>query len=204
MIKLDPKQDLKHLYTAAKQPTVVDVPPLNYLMIDGSDDPNTAQIFKDGTQALYGDAYALKFMFKNQRGINYSVMPMEGLWWADNMAEFRLDDKSNWLWTLMLVLPEVVTAADFAQAVADVEAKKNPPALDQVRFAPYSEGLAAQILHIGSYEDEAPTIQHLHEFIEDQGYTLSGKHHEIYIGDPNRSAPETLKTIIRQPIRRKV
>jgi len=202
MITLDLKKDLKHLYKAsAKQPEIVEVPPMNFLMIDGSGDPNTAQIFKDGVQALYSTAYTLKFALKKQRAIDYPVMPLEGLWWAENMAEFRQDDKSNWLWTLMIMQPDAVSAADFAQAVADVKARKNPPALEQIRLAPFHEGLAAQILHIGSYDAEAPTIQHLHRFIETQGYERSGKHHEIYIGDPGRSAPEKLKTIIRQSIR---
>lgn len=200
MITVNLKQDLKHLYTAsAKQPKIVDVPPLHFLMVDGSGDPTGSQSFDDALGALYAVAYKLRFSLK-ARGIDSPVMPTEGLWWAQNMGVFQLDDRANWLWTMMIPLPDVVTPADVEQAVSDVRRKKNPPALDRLRFETYHEGLAVQIMHVGSYDEEAPTIDHLHRFIDEQGYDLTGKHHEIYIGDPNRTAPQNLKTIIRQPV----
>lgn len=203
MITLDLKKELKYLYKpSVKQPEIVTVPPLSCLMIDGTGDPNTAQAYKDAVAALYSAAYTLKFAFKKGRGIDYPVMPLEGLWWADDMATFSTDDKSNWLWTMLIVQPDVVTEADFAQTVADLKVKKPAPALDLLRLATFDEGESAQIMHIGPYSAEAPTIARLHEFIAAQGYALSGKHHEIYLGDPSRSAPEKLKTIIRQPVRR--
>lgn len=202
MITLDLKKQLKPFYTSsAKQPEVVTVPPLPCLMIDGTGDPNTAQAYKDAVGALYSVAYSLKFAFKKGRGIDYPVMPLEGLWWTDDMATFSTDDKSNWLWTMLIVMPDVVTEADVAQTVADLKIKKPSPALDLIRLATFDEGEAAQIMHIGPYSTEAPNIARLHEFIAAQGCALSGRHHEIYLGDPNRSAPEKLKTIIRQPMR---
>ena len=202
MMTLDLKKRLKPLYKlSAKQPEIVDVPPLRFLMIDGSGDPNTAQAFKDALQTLYSTAYALKFMLKKQRGINYLVMPSEGLWWVDDLAELNFGDKSNWRWTMMIVQPEVVTEADFAQARAQVKAKKNPPGLESVRLDTYHEGLSAQILHLGSYETEAPTIERLEQFIAAENLEHNGRHHEIYLNDFTRTAPEKLKTIIRYPVR---
>ncbi|MCC6805129.1 MAG: GyrI-like domain-containing protein [Anaerolineae bacterium] len=204
METLDLKKTLKHLYSpSVKQPQTITVPPLPCLMIDGAGDPNTAQAYKDAVGALYSAAYTLKFAFKKQRSVDYPVMPLEGLWWTDDMALFITADKSNWRWTMLIVQPEVVTEADVAQTVAELKVKKPSPALDLIRWAVFDEGAAAQIMYIGPYSAEAPTIARLHEYIAAQGYALSGKHHEIYLSDPNRSAPEKLKTIIRQPIRAK-
>ena len=204
MITIDLKQQLKYLYKpSAKQPETVTVPPLPFLMIDGAGDPNTAQAYRDALEALYTTSYTLKFAFKKRRGIDFPVMALEGLWWMDDMAAFGSADKSDWKWTMMILQPEVVTEADVSQAVAEAKAKKDLPALDRLRLASFEEGFAAQIMHIGPYSAEAPTIARLHEYIEQQGYALSGKHHEIYMGDPRRSAPEKLRTIIRQPMRAK-
>jgi hypothetical protein len=203
LTKLDLKADLKHLYSpSAKQPQIVDVPPLNFLMIDGSGDPNT-QSLQDAMQALYTTAFTLKFAFKKTRGIDYPVMRSEGLWWMEKPGDFLLEDPANWLWTLMMVLPEVVTPKDVSEAVTEAQAKQNLPALKRIRFATFHEGLCAQILHVGSYDMELPTIERLKRFITEQGYAESGKHHEIYLSDPNRTAPEKLKTIIRYPILRR-
>ncbi len=203
MLTLDLKRELHAFYKpSAKQPEIVEVPTLPCLMIDGVGDPNTAQDFQDAMAALNGVAYTLKFALK-RRGLVYPVMPTEGLWWIDNMADFLAAPKSDWKWTLLIVQPEAVTEADFAQACTEVGRKKQLAAVEKLRLESFAEGLAAQIMHIGSYEAEAPTIERLHRFIEEQGCALSGKHHEIYLGDPRRSAPEKLKTIIRQPIRRR-
>lgn len=203
MTKIDLKADLKHLYSdkaAAKQPHIVDVPPLNFIMLDGSGDPNT-ESFRDAISALYTAAFTLKFAFKKERGIDFSVMRMEGLWWTERFEDFRLDYKDNWLWRIMILMPDVVTADDVTKAVTQAKAKKDLPALDLIRFDSFHEGLSAQILHIGPYDAELPTVERLNRFIAEQGYIESYPHHEIYLSDPNRAAPEKLKTIIRHPIK---
>ncbi len=201
MIKLDLKQQYAaYLKPSAKDAQIVDVPPLTYLMIDGRGNPNTAQSYKDAVQALYSVAYALKFHLKKTRGLDYGVMPLEGLWWADDMDAFLQADKDAYIWTMMILQPEVVTPEVFAAIKAEVAKKKALPALDAVRLETYHEGLCAQILHIGPYDAEGPTIQTLHAFITAQGKQPTGKHHELYLGDPNKSAPDKLRTIIRQPM----
>jgi len=201
--KIDFKKELKHLYRpAAKEFEVVDVPPMSFLMIDGHGDPNTAQEYKDAIEALYAVAYRLKFMSKNDLGRDYVVPPMEGLWWVEHMEEFSTDDKSTWDWTMMVMQPKWITQEMFEQAVGQVEKKKNPPALPKIRLESYREGLAVQIMHLGSYDEEAPTIARMHAFIAENGYEAAGKHHEIYLGDPRKVAPEKLKTVLRQPVRR--
>ena len=203
MTALDLKRELQYLYKpSAKQPEIVDVPPFHFLMIDGSGDPNTAQAYRDAVEALYSAAYTLKFAVKKARGIQYPVMALEGLWWSDDMRDFLAGNRDRWQWTMMILQPDVVTDDDFAGARDDLHKKKDLPALDRMRLAPYHEGLSAQIMHVGPYAAEAPTIERLHRFIAEQGCAISGKHHEIYLGDPRRSAPEKLKTIIRQPMRR--
>lgn len=198
------KQALKPLYSpTAKAVQVVDVPRMHYLMIDGSGDPNTAQAYKDAVSALYSVAYTLKFAYRKREGIDYPVMPLEGLWWVDDLSQLNMGDKSNWQWTMMIVQPDVVTDAALADAAAEVKRKKNLAAAEQVRLAPMQEGVSAQILHIGPYAAEAPTIERLYAYMDEHGYVHNGKHHEIYLSDPGRTAPDKLKTIIRQPIARK-
>jgi hypothetical protein len=203
MSKIDLKKEWKELYRpSAKQASLVDVPDLNYLMIDGRGDPNTAQAYKEAVETLFAVSYSLKFMLKRgEVGQDYVVMPLQGLWWVENMADFSVERKGDWLWTMMILQPPPVTEGMVADALAQSAKKKNPPALNEVRFESLHEGSAAQIMHIGPYADEAPTIENLHRFIFDNGGQLRGKHHEIYLSDPRRAAPEKMKTIIRQPIR---
>jgi len=144
----------------------------------------------------------VKFAVKKARGADFTVAPLEGLWWMDDMSEFSIEAKDHWKWTLMIMQPDTVTRADVKAAMKDVAAKKNPPALSKMRFEAYEEGLSAQIMHIGPYADEPPTIERLHKFVADGGYKLAGKHHEIYLGDPRKAAPEKLKTVIRQPVKK--
>lgn len=202
MAKIDYKKELKHLYQpSAKEVAVVNVPQMNFLMIDGEGDPNTSQTFQDAVEALYSLAYALKFMIKKGAvGIDYGVMPLEGLWWVDDMTQFSIEKKDEWKWTLMIMQPELVTRELFEEAVDEVRKKKNPVALSNIRFESFSEGKAAQILYIGPFVEEGPTIEQVHSFITESGYTRSGKHHEIYLSDMRKTAPEKLKTIIRQPM----
>lgn len=202
MEKIDFKRALKDLYTAsAKSVDVIDVPPLQFLMIDGHGDPNTAVAYKDALATLYPVAYALKFLSKQELGRDYTVPPLEGLWWVEDMAQFSVEDKSSWDWTMMIMTPDWLTAVHLDAALAKA-AKKAPPALNKLRLESYAEGRSAQILHVGPYAAEAPTIARLHAAIAEAGYALRGKHHEIYLGDPKRVAPEKLKTIIRQPVAR--
>lgn len=203
MTKLDLKKELKHLYApSAKEVTAEKVLAFNYLMIDGHGDPNTAPEYAAAVEALYALAYALKFKVKKSKGgVDYVVMPLEGLWWVEDMTQFDINNKVAWEWTMMILQPKYVTAKLFEEAKREVCEKKQLPALSRVRFEPYAEGWAAQILHIGPYSAEGPTVARLHEFIHQNGHTLSGKHHEIYLGDPRKTAPEKLRTVIRQPFK---
>jgi hypothetical protein len=203
MPKIDFKKELKHLYRPSpKEFVVVDVPPMKFLMIDGHGDPNTAQEYQDAVEALYAVAYKLKFTSKKELGKDYVVPPLEGLWWAEDMEAFTAArDKSAWDWTMMIMQPEWITQEMVEEAVKQVE-KKGLPALSKLYLETYHEGLAVQILHIGSYDDEAPTIARMHAFIDENGYEPAGKHHEIYLSDPRKVAPEKLKTVLRQPVRK--
>jgi len=201
MGKVDLKKTLKHLYNpSAKVVSVVDVPPMNFLMIDGVGDPNVSPEYRQAMEALFSLSYALKFRVKKEIGVDYVVMPLEGLWWTDDPSQFSMTNKAIWKWTAMIMQPEYVTYEFFEKALAEVKRKKGLPTLDRVRFETYHEGLSAQIMHIGPYAAEEPTIAKLHSFIRDNGYELNGKHHEIYLSDPRRTAPEKLKTVLRQPI----
>jgi hypothetical protein len=202
MKKLDVKKQWKDLYgTKAGAIVAVNVPPLTYLMVDGEGDPNTAQSYQEAIEALFSLSYTLKFSLKKSpRAIDYGVMPLEGLWWADDPRVFHLTDKAIWKWTAMILQPEFIAKAEVDAAFAEVRKKKNPAALDRVRFETLTEGPSAQILYLGSFADEGPTIQRMHDFIHTAGKQLRGKHHEIYLSDPRRTAPEKLKTILRQPM----
>jgi len=199
---IDMKKQYKALYTAKVDvPARVDVPPLPYLMIDGAGDPNTAPAFAGAMQVLYSLAYTMKFEMKKTREIDYPVMAPEGLWWAENMADFASTPKDKWLWTLMMLQPEVVTSELLAWAVKEVERKKGLDAARKARLETYDEGSSAQVLFIGPFSEEGPAIVKLHAFIAAQGCALSGKHHEIYLSDTRRVPPEKWRTIIRQPMR---
>jgi len=199
MQKLDLKKELKHLYSPSKKEiTAVDVPPLQYLKIDGAGSPQSAA-YGEAIGALYSVAYTLKFAVKASHGLDYTVMPLQGLWWAEDMQSFAQTDKDQWLWTMMILVPDQITAEMVEQAKQQAMAKKEQPRIADVRLEAYHEGPSAQILYIGPYAEETKTIARIHQFIAEQGHQLRGKHHEIYLSDPNRTAPEKLKTVIRQP-----
>jgi len=204
MQKLDLKRTLKFLYTAKAGPVLIEVPPIQFLMLDGAGDPNTSLEYQEAVQALYAVAYPLKFRVRKEMEIDYPVMALEGLWWADDMHEFSPQNKAGWKWTMMISTPGFITP-DLVESVRLEAGHKKPLAgLSRLRFATYAEGLSAQVMHIGPYAAEASTIQRLHEFIRGQGYSFDGmeqKHHEIYLSDPRRAAPDKMKTIIRQPVR---
>lgn len=203
MDKIDYRKTLKALY----QPpvgvfTVVEVPAMQFVMVDGHGDPNTAPAYGRAVEWLFSVSYPLKFMSKKELGRDYAVMPLEGLWWARDMNTFLSRDKSAWLWTMMIMQPDWIPAAMFDTAVAKATGKLGEPP-GSLRLETLAEGLAVQIMHVGSYDDEGPVLKRLHEdFLPQNGLVETGHHHEIYISDPRRTAPEKLKTVLRQPVRR--
>jgi hypothetical protein len=199
MTSIDLKKTYRDHYTAKATPSIVDVPERPFLMIDGHGDPNTSQEYLDAIQTLYPIAYGLRAAVKTATGDAYTVMPLEGLWWVPDMAEFDPDDKSNWYWTAMICLPDVVTESMGREMIAAATEKKKLASGSKARIEAFAEGTAAQILHVGSYSDETDNIAKLHRFIADNGYSLTGKHHEIYLSDPRRTEEAKLRTVIRQP-----
>ena len=202
MEKLDLKKNLKHLYSPSKDKVMeVDVPAMYYLMIDGQGNPNASKSFQDAVEVLYALSYTIKFTIKKSaQAVDYGVMPLEGLWWSDDMSSFLKNDKSNWKWTLMIMQPSFVSPKIVNSARAELKEKKDLPALQKVRFEALTEGRCAQILHIGPFSEEGPTIEKVHRFISERGHKLRGKHHEIYLSDIRKAAPEKWKTVIRQPM----
>ena len=174
---------------------------MNFLMIDGKGDPNTAPEYQQAVEALYILSYSIKFMIKKgELGIDYGVLPLEGLWWMDDMTQFSVENKDDWLWTMMIMQPDLVTPQLITEAVEQVKKKKDPAALSKIRFEAYEEGKTAQIMHIGPFSEEGPTIEKVHQYIEEKGCERRGKHHEIYLSDIRKAAPEKWRTIIRQPM----
>lgn len=200
MSKTDYKKLQKELYAPRKGTmSIIEVPEMKMLCIDGEGNPNTSKAFSEAAEALYSMSYNLKFQMKAE-GFDYVVMPLEGLWFADDMVTFSEEKKEEWKWTLMVRQPDQVTGQQIENVRELVRKKKNPVALDKVRLEVFEEGKSAQVLYFGPYAEETETIRALHAFIEEQGYQRKGKHHEIYLNDPGRVAPEKLKTIIRQPV----
>jgi hypothetical protein len=199
---IDYKKEYREVYGAKREPRIVAVPPLTYLMVDGRGDPNKSRDYQEAVEALFSLSYTIKFAIKRESGTDYRVMPLEGQWWCEDMRRFSVDDKSAWLWTLMILQPPLVTAALVTRCRADLGEKKTLPALAKLRYENFSEGRCAQILHLGPFAAEGPTVERLHAFIEQQDAKLSGKHHEIYLSDIRRAAPDKWRTIIRQPFSR--
>lgn len=203
MTKIDFKKELKHLYKAsAKKVDVVDVPQMNYIMIDGTGAPDTSPTFGKAIEALYPLAYTVKFMSKlGPLAQDYVVPPLEGLWWADDMTAFVENRRQEWKWIMMIMQPDFVTQKMVNEAFETVKEKKNPELLGDVRFESYEEGESVQTLHVGPFDQEGPTVEKLHAEIDRLGKKHALKHHEIYLSDPRKSAPEKLRTILRQPVR---
>jgi hypothetical protein len=198
---MDYTKDLKLFYNPPALPHIVEIPDFQFIMVDGQGDPNTAPAYELALQILYGLSYGLKFANKKTGREDYKVMPLEGLWWIDDVYG-DWTDKSSWYWTAMIQQPEFIGQDEFIAIQTDMITKKKDAAFSNARLEVYREGLCVQILYYGAYADEHPTIMALHQYAHDQGYTLRGKHHEIYLGDPRRTAPEKLRTVIRQPIER--
>lgn len=203
MEKIDFKKTMKALWQpSAKEFAVVEVPRMQFLKIDGKGDPNTAPEYKHAVEWLYSVSYPVKFASKKELGRDYAVPPLEGLWWADDMTAFISGDRANWLWTMMIMQPDWITGDMIDAGVAKGKAKLGDlPA--SLRLEDCDEGLSVQIMHVGPYSAEAPTIARMHnEFMPENGFVPSGHHHEIYLSDPRKVAPEKMKTVLRQPVRK--
>lgn len=202
MEKIDFKKELADLYKpSSKEFSVITVPPLKYLMIDGEGDPNTSSDYSAAIEALYSVSYALKFMSKKELGQDYVVPPFESLWWADNMSAFTKGHKESWKWTAMIMVPDWITKAMVKQAVKTAMEKKTNSKLVELRHESLKEGKSVQILHIGSFDKEGPMLKKMHnEFMPAKGFTFNGKHHEIYLSDLRKVVPEKWRTVVRQPV----
>lgn len=202
MKKVDLKKELRQFYLAsAKDVVQVDVPAFTFLMVDGEGDPNSSEEYARAVEALFSVSYTAKFLVKKgPQKLDYSVMPLEGLWWADDMSAFVANDRASWKWTMMIMQPHFVAAEVIEAAIAAVRTKKKLAGLDKLRLEAFAEGRCAQVLHIGPFSEEGPTIARLHAFIDARS-GLAGKHHEIYLSDIRRADPSKWKTIIRQGIR---
>jgi len=200
--KFDLKKELKNLYQpSAKDAAQLEVPTFKFLMVDGEGDPNTSLAYAQAVEALFSVSYTAKFMVKKgPQQLDYAVMPLEGLWWADDMSAFVTGDKAKWKWTMMIMQPPFVANEIIEAALAEVRRKKNLPGIDKLRLEDFSEGLCAQILHVGPFSEEGSTIERLHEFIDARS-RRTGKHHEIYLSDIRRADPKKWKTIIRHPMK---
>jgi len=211
MQTIELKKQYKSLYMpSAKKPTIVDVPTLKFLMIDGAIEPNhepgNSPLFEENMQAMYGIAYTLKFMLKKrtENPVDYPVMALEGLWWVED-GNFDITIKDNWYYTLMILVPDLLTSDDFSTGLEQLRKKKGTlPAFDRLRRKSFTEGLCVQMMHIGSYASEPATLEIMQAFMAETNLQdqvgPTGKHHEIYLGDPRRAAPEKLKTVLRHPV----
>lgn len=196
--------DLRHehprLYRAPDEPVRLTVPPLRFVMVDGSGDPSTSPGYADAVSMLYAVSYGVRGLVKQSGGTPWTVLPLEGLWWADDMSAFIAGSRGDWLWTMMIAQPEVVTVDLIERAVSAAVAKGRAAAADRLRFEAFDEGDVVQVMHHGPYADEGPTIAALHAFVADHGWERVGKHHEVYLNDPRRVAPAAMRTILRQPV----
>lgn len=204
MEKVDFKKELDFLYkTSTKEFSIVAVPPLKYLMIDGEGDPNTSPDYADAISAIYTVSYTLKFMSKDEFEVDYVVPPLESLWWADDMSAFAKGRKNSWKWTAMILVPDWITKPMVKKAIKAANEKHVNPMLNKLRHEVLKEGKSAQILHVGPYDKEGPMLKRLHhEFMPENRLTFNGKHHEIYLNDPRKVAAEKLKTLLRQPVKK--
>jgi hypothetical protein len=205
--KIDLKKENRELYYPKKgQISLIDVPEMNFLMLDGEGDPNTSQEYQNAMETIFPVSYKVKFMSKKELDRDYVVMPLEGLWWTDNMEDFSVDDKEGWKWTVMIRQPNFIDIEMVNTVVEEILKKNELPSITKLRLEKFREGKSAQILHVGPFSEEGPTVEKLHEYIEANGYSFEGsldgnKHHEIYLSDIRRAKPENLKTVIRQPVK---
>ncbi|MHA1275168.1 MAG: GyrI-like domain-containing protein [Promethearchaeota archaeon] len=206
--KFDYKKRFPDLYRpSSKEPTIVDVPPMKFWMIDGKGDPNNSKSFQEAIKIVYSASYTLKMkiVIKENPSKDYVVPPLEGLWWTEGNKQWSMENRDNWYWTIMIRIPDFVTELQIEKALNllnENDTLKEHPSLKKLRIETYNEGLSVQILHIGPYSAEIQTLKKLDEFIEKNGYIYHKKHHEIYLSDPRRTKPQNLKTILRHPIKK--
>ncbi len=203
MEKIDLKKELRHLFNPSKDEVqIVNVPGFNFLMIDGAGDPGKSKEFQTDVELLYGISYTIKFDMK-KTGKDYIVMPLEGLWWADDLNSFAEGKKENWKWTVMIMQPSFVGKEEINSGMEKFALKKKMDT-SRVRTEKYAEGPSVQLMHMGTYANEGPSIRKLHNYIGEHGYAFNGKHHEIYLSDPKKTIPDKIKTILRQGVTGKV
>jgi len=202
MEKIDLRKTLLDYYKATPRGfSLINLASFNYFMVDGQGDPNTNSSYVEAIELLYGVSYTLKFMSKNELDRDYVVPPLEGLWWADDMNTFITREKSKWNWTMMVMIPEGISKVYANSAIKAFNIRKPEIDVSKIRFDSFKEGLCVQILHIGPYDQEGQVLEELHKhFMPENKLAFNGKHHEIYLGDPRKSRPEKLKTILRQPV----
>ena len=205
MKKVDFKEELKHLYQPLEDElAIVNVPPMNFLMIDGLGDPNRSVEFKQSIEALYTVSYVIKYAVeKSKLEIDYGVMPLEGIWWCESDKHYRLEDAEKWLWTLMIMQPDYVHRDLVEAAIKEAEKQRNLPALPDMRFDSFFEGPAVQLLHRGLFYEEAATLEKVHTYIRENDLIFGGRHHEIYLSDIRRQEQDRWRTIIRQPVKKR-
>lgn len=199
--RTDVKKTLPGFRARTAEVTLVDIPETRYLAVDGAGDPNTSPAYAEALGALYPLAYELRSASRAELGRDYVVPPLEGLWWADDMGAFTWRrDRSQWRWTMLIMVPDGVPDELVGAARDRVRAKRAPARLDEARLMSLHEGLCAQTLHIGPYDAEGPVIARMHRHAAERGHRLTGRHHEIYLSDARRARPERLRTILRQPV----
>ena len=201
---IDHKKELKHLYKPSKTEVgVVEVPPMNYLMVDGSGDPGKSAEFQEAIEALYGVSYILKYaVMKSELAIDYSVMPLEGIWWTEDDGTFNREDKNRWKWTLMIMQPDYVNKKMFELSCEKLSQEKDIPGIGKLRFDSLFEGAAVQIMHIGLYSEIDHVIEKLEQYITRNGFIKNGKHHEIYLSDVRKATPDKWQTVLREPVKK--
>jgi hypothetical protein len=201
--KFDFKKQFPDLYRPSQKiVSIVEVPKMKFFMIDGEGDPNTSEEYKVAIECLYAVSYALKMKIvkKQTPSKDYVVPPLEGLWYMEDMSRWSMQNKDEWQWTMMIRIPDFVTQPQIEKAIDIAKTTKNPVALKKLYVEDYNEGLSVQLMHLGPYDTEAPNIEKMHIYAQEQGYERSGKHHEIYLSDPRKAKPDRMKTILRQPI----
>lgn len=203
MARFDYTKELPVLYKAsAYEVSIVDVPEMKFITVSGTGFSEPSAEFQDAVGALYAVAYTLKFTLRRTAGAgDFAVMPLEALWWTESGKPLEQESRDSWCWTVMIVLPDFVTKTLVNKAVKEAAERKDLPALKQVELERIREGPSAQIKHKGPYAESGPTVKRLHDFIAEQGLKPHGRHHEIYLNDPSRTAPEKIRTIIRQPVK---
>ena len=206
MEKIDYKKKYKEFYNpSAKKVSFVTVPKFKFLMVDGKGSPGESEDFKNAIESIFPVTYKIMFLNKKVNpDKDYKIMPLEGLWWADDMDDFVRGNRDNWIFTLMIMQPDFISQDLFAEALAEVKKKKVLNSLAKLRLEEYEEGLCAQLMHIGPFSEEGPNIQRIHDEITARDRKFDGhllKHHEIYLSDFRKTDPLKLKTILRQPYR---